>query len=245
MQVSIVVATIPFLGPWRWAAGGRCSAVPSGDPAKPSEWQGNSGQPHCRGAATIRPSIHSGTCGLPLSLESSTMHRIISPSALLFALLVLALASANPAQAQGQSPSQTPAASESRSAAAVDPQRYKANPSYVFFENYILDVLGQLPAEKAAKIQAMNLQRVFGTQAQEWHAVLREALHLSPTLDIAILDLWYRKQDQAVKQGATLEPAAFARDFTDAYMQDGSQVDVWTPAALEAAKARVQARRAL
>lgn len=126
----------------------------------------------------------------------------------------------------------------------MDQQRYKDNPSYIFFENYILDVLGYLPAEKSLKIQAMNLQRVFGTKESEWHAVVKEALGLSGTIDIAILDLWYRNQEIASKQGMVYEASAFAIDFTDQYMKDGSQVDVWPQGALEAAKARIDAHRA-
>ncbi|HEX7641375.1 MAG TPA: hypothetical protein VF472_04090 [Burkholderiaceae bacterium] len=123
-------------------------------------------------------------------------------------------------------------------------QRYKENPVYLFFENYILDVVGQLPPEKSKAIQAMNLQKVFKTNATEWHASLREVLGLSPTIDIAILDLWYRNQDIAFAKGIKYPAEQFAINFTDEYMKDGSQVDVWPPGALEAAKQRIEAHKA-
>ena len=123
-------------------------------------------------------------------------------------------------------------------------QRYKQNPVYLFFESYILDTIGHLPPERARAIQSMNLQKVFKTKAVEWHAVVREALHLSDTIDVAILDLWYGNSDIARAKGMQYPPEQFAVNFTDEYMKEGSRVDVWPPGALEAAKKRIAARRA-
>jgi len=127
---------------------------------------------------------------------------------------------------------------------ALEHPRYKQNPIYLFFESFVLDTIGHLPDDRSRAIQAMNLQRVFKTSAVEWHAVLRETLHLSETIEIAILDLWYRNQDIARGKGVTYSPEQFAVNFTDEYMKDGSQVDVWPPGALEAAKQRIAARAA-
>lgn len=126
----------------------------------------------------------------------------------------------------------------------LDHPRYKSNPIYLFFEHYILDVIGELPQEKSKAIQAMNLQKVFNTRVSEWHQSLREALELSGTIDIAILDLWYRNREIAAATGVEYLPQQFAMDFTDEYMKDGSQVDVWAPGALESAKKRISAYRA-
>lgn len=126
-----------------------------------------------------------------------------------------------------------------RSDKPLSDPRYASNPMALFFENYILDVLGQLPDEKSEKIQSMNLQKVFNTESSAWRDVIRETLHLSPTIDVAILDLWYTNQELA-RQRKTAYPAEdFARDFNDQYQKEGSQVDVWTPESLQAAKARV------
>jgi len=121
---------------------------------------------------------------------------------------------------------------------------YKNNPVYLFFENYILDVIGQLPPEKSRSIQTMNLQKVLKTKATEWHESLRETLDLSSTIDIAILDLWYQNQDIAHAKGVDYPAQQFAVNFTDEYITDGNQVDVWRPGALEAAKKRIAAYRA-
>lgn len=137
-----------------------------------------------------------------------------------------------------------PVKAQEKTMNVLDQPRYKDNPVYLFFENYILDVIGQLPSEKSKSIQTMNLQKVFKTKATEWHESLREALGLSPTIDFAILDLWYRNQDIAHAQGIDYHAQQFAMNFTDEYMKDGSQVDLWPSGALEAAKQRIAAHRA-
>jgi hypothetical protein len=126
----------------------------------------------------------------------------------------------------------------------LEQPRYKQNPVYILFESYILDVIGHLPEDRSRKLQSMNLQKVFKTKASEWRSVLRETLALSSTIDVAILDLWYRNQDLAKAQAVEYTPEHFAVSFTDEYIKDGSQVDVWPSGALEAAKARIEARRA-
>lgn len=138
----------------------------------------------------------------------------------------------------------SPSIAQVRTMNALSQPRYKENPVCLFFENYILDVVGHLPAEKSKAIQAMNLQKVFKTKAAEWHESLREVLGLSPTIDIAILDLWYRNQDIARVQGIEYPAEQFAMNFTDEYMKEGSLVDIWPPGALEAAKQRIKAHQA-
>jgi hypothetical protein len=116
--------------------------------------------------------------------------------------------------------------------------RYKESPINLFFEDLILDILGQLPAERSSATQAMNLQKVFSTQATEWKAVVRETLHLSETFEIAVLDLWIRNREHYEETAEGYR--AFAQDFADKYMADDSKVDVWPDGALAAAKERIQ-----
>ena len=118
--------------------------------------------------------------------------------------------------------------------------RYKENPIYLFFESYIRSVIGQLPPERESAIAGMNLQKVFRTDASEWRAVVREVLHLSETIDIAILDLWYRNREHFRDDSGAYDAIWFSQVFTDEYMKDASQVDVWSSGALEAAKARIR-----
>lgn len=115
--------------------------------------------------------------------------------------------------------------------------RYSANPAFLLFENYILDVLGYLPPAKAQQMQNLHLQNILHTNATEWHAALKEGLGLSETIDIAIIDAWLSHMAQAGNENYV--PLQFAMDFTDAYMREDSQLDIWTDASLAQAKQRV------
>ncbi|MHA7810212.1 MAG: hypothetical protein ACX933_10425 [Marinobacter adhaerens] len=120
-----------------------------------------------------------------------------------------------------------------------DHPRYGPNPVYIFFEAYIQDVIDYLPEEKSAAIQNMDIQQVFKTGASEWRDVVKETLHLSKTIDVAILDLWYRNREHFKTEAGEYDPVWFSQIFTDEYMKDGSTVDVWPEGALEAAKDRI------
>lgn len=116
---------------------------------------------------------------------------------------------------------------------------YSEQPMGLLFQDYILDVIGHLPKERSDLLQRVNLQEVFNSSASEWREIIREVLHLSDTIDIAILDLWYINREIALKHGQEYDPVAFARDLVDHYYEDGSKVDVWLDVALEAAKERI------
>ncbi len=133
---------------------------------------------------------------------------------------------------------------KSREMSFLEIPRYRASPVDFFFEQYILDVLGELPVATSHKIQAMDLKKIFKTRSNDWRQSVREVLHLSETIDIAILDLWYRNQDIARAKMVKYAPQQFAMDFVDEYMKEGSRVDVWAPGALVAAKARIAQQRA-
>ena len=117
--------------------------------------------------------------------------------------------------------------------------RYGKQPINLLFEALVLDVIGCLPDAKRQTLQTMNLQKVFNTQASEWRQVLRETLHLSDTIEIAILDLWYRNREVSRKQGQDFDPVVFSQEFADHYFAENSQVDVWPIGALDAARKRI------
>ncbi|MFP3449733.1 hypothetical protein, partial [Pseudomonas sp. SIMBA_067] len=72
----------------------------------------------------------------------------------------------------------------------------------------------------------------------------RKALHLSETIDVAILDLWFINSAKASEAGGLYHPWSFAKDFLQQYLADGSQVDVWEGDAFKLAQARIAAARA-
>ena len=122
----------------------------------------------------------------------------------------------------------------------LDHPRYKANPIYLIFECYIEETIGHLPEVKSQTLKEMNLQKVFKTKAADWKAVIRETLHLSATIDIAILDLWYQNRYDFMDNKGQFDTYLFSRVFTNEFMKDGSMLDVWPPGALDAAKERIR-----
>jgi hypothetical protein len=122
----------------------------------------------------------------------------------------------------------------------LDEPRYKENPIYLFFEDYILDAIGELPKESSERIQSMDLAKVFDTPAESWQGVIIKVLDLSGTIEVAIKELWYRNREKMLCEGKRYHPLAFAQDFVDHYMEEGSQVDVWTPETLASARVRIE-----
>jgi hypothetical protein len=112
-------------------------------------------------------------------------------------------------------------------------------PMDLFFEFYIMEVIGQLPAESLAALDSFAAQNPKLVADGEWKAMVRRDLRLSETIDIAILDLWYRNSEIAGQQGITYHPWHYAINFSENYLAEDSQVDVWPDGALEAAKARI------
>jgi hypothetical protein len=126
-----------------------------------------------------------------------------------------------------------------RAMAFTDHPRYKNNPMNLLFEAFIRDTIGHLPAEKARAVEQMNLPSRFKTQATDWRGAIAEVLHLSDTITIAILDLWYRNCEIGKQQGVDYDPIQFSMDFVDHFYEEGSRVDVWEGDALQAAKERI------
>jgi len=97
----------------------------------------------------------------------------------------------------------------------------------LFFEFLVLDVVGQLPAETQESIGALIAKHpvFFADTGGDWRTGTRKALHLSETIDVAILDLWFINSAKASEAGGLYHPWSFAKDFLQQYLADGSQVD--------------------
>ncbi|MFT5696561.1 MAG: hypothetical protein ACI9QQ_002542 [Myxococcota bacterium] len=121
----------------------------------------------------------------------------------------------------------------------INEPRYRENPIYLFFEEYILAVIGAIDEARIEEVQGMDLQTVFKTEATPWLAVVHEVMGLSDTIELAILDLWLRTTKKLKESGKIYHPVAFAQSFTDHYMADDSHVDQWTRDSLAAATALV------
>jgi hypothetical protein len=113
------------------------------------------------------------------------------------------------------------------------------------FANYVLSVIGHLPPEKEALVAALapKLQASLKTKASEWRAIVAESLHLSETIEVAILDLWFTNLALADARKTSLAPEYYAKWFVEKYAEEGSRIDVWPEGALDAARARIASTR--
>jgi hypothetical protein len=94
------------------------------------------------------------------------------------------------------------------------PDRYEKNPMLAVLENYVLDTLGLLPADKSQQL-ATILNRTFG--GTDWKKTLREQFDMPPDTDDTLKLLWKQKQEEADAQqiDTPLDAEAFAREVVD------------------------------
>ena len=97
--------------------------------------------------------------------------------------------------------------------------------------DYVLDILGVLPPAEDEKLEGLNLSKVFALPPAGWRESIRQALRLSDTFAVAVLDLWLRN-----REAAGFSPEVFARELVAEYIRDGSRIDVWPAGGVEAAR---------
>jgi hypothetical protein len=118
--------------------------------------------------------------------------------------------------------------------------RYKESPILILFESYVLDTIGHLPQDKKATMNDLGLNKIFNTETLDWKEIVKQVLNLSDTIDIAILDLWYKNREIAKRQNIDYEPTQYAMDFADNYLRDDSKIDIWEGGSLEIAKQKIE-----
>jgi hypothetical protein len=119
-------------------------------------------------------------------------------------------------------------------------QHYEETPINILFGNFILSTINRLPKEKNEQLNAMNLAKVFHTEPKDWRLVLKQVLHLSDTIEIAILDLWYENQEKALQRNVEYMPNQFVADFINSFLSTNSQIDAWDSNSLNRAKERIK-----
>ena len=97
------------------------------------------------------------------------------------------------------------------------PDRYEKNPMLALVENYILDVLGLLPADKAALLNQIVTRTFGGTDCRQ---VIRQQFHLPPDADANLQLLWKQRQEEADLTQQDLAPEQFAQDQADQLFRD-------------------------
>ena len=123
--------------------------------------------------------------------------------------------------------------------------RYKDTPVYLFFEKYILNVIGCLAADKQDILKNINLQEIFNTRSTNWQDVVCEVLHLSSTIDIAIMYQWHLYLEKMQDTAEEVDAVKFSKQFVDDYFSEDSDIDIWTDESLMQAKKYIQENQLL
>ena len=100
------------------------------------------------------------------------------------------------------------------------PDRYEHNPLLVLVENFVLDAIGRLDSEKAARLNGI-VNRTFG--GADWRATLRHQLALPADTQATLQTLWQRCQEEADLQQEDLTAEDFARHMADALFREMGQ----------------------
>jgi len=93
------------------------------------------------------------------------------------------------------------------------PDRYAGKPLLILLENYVLDCIGALSADKQTSIRQI-VERTYGA-GPDWKHTLRTTLHLGDTLDDHLREMWTRNQEIAKNAAHSLSPEDFARMVVD------------------------------
>jgi len=118
--------------------------------------------------------------------------------------------------------------------------RYTEYPMKILFDNFVLAIINKLPEDKEKKLNSLDLAKVFKTESKDWKLIVKQALHLSDTIEIAILDLWYTNQELAAERKIEYHHDQFAMDFVDNFLKEDSKIDTWPGDSLIRAKERIK-----
>lgn len=96
----------------------------------------------------------------------------------------------------------------------IDSDRYKDRPLLRLLDCYILDAIGQLPAqqEEALKRLEPGLQEAFGSQGG-WREIVEEHVGFLPSAAMQMEIVWAGYQEMQKEQGGEIVPAEFVRGF--------------------------------
>lgn len=83
----------------------------------------------------------------------------------------------------------------------------------IVLENYVLDCIGELPADKQESL-AEIVKRVFDG-GDNWKQTVRDHLGFADSIDESIRRLWERNQQIAEGANTTLDPVQFAKMIVD------------------------------
>jgi hypothetical protein len=98
------------------------------------------------------------------------------------------------------------------------PDRYAGKPLLRIIELFVLDAIGELPAEQRQTMEKMTpkLQALY-TSSSDWQGIVVELMDWNAAaIRSSIQAMWVQNQGIAREQGLTLTGEQFARMFVDA-----------------------------
>ena len=122
----------------------------------------------------------------------------------------------------------------------MDNNRNERSPMNTLFDNFVLATINKLPQEKNEILNLLDLSTRFEIEKKDWKLVVKQVLHLSDTIEIAILDLWYKNQALAAERNIEYHHNQFAIDFVDNYFKEESGIDIWPGNSLQEAMERIK-----
>jgi hypothetical protein len=100
----------------------------------------------------------------------------------------------------------------------IIPDRYEHNPMLVLVENYILDAIGVLEPEKAARLGQI-VPRILPAAGKnpptDWRVILERHLDLPADTSTTLKTLWTQRQAEADLKQEDLTAEDFARQQAD------------------------------
>ena len=97
------------------------------------------------------------------------------------------------------------------------PNRYEHNPMLAVLENYVLDCIDKLEAEKGEKLGAI-LERTFG--GSDWRKTVREQFGLPSDTAVQLRGAWKQRCEEAETMQAEVTPEQFAQEIADDLVAD-------------------------
>jgi hypothetical protein len=94
-------------------------------------------------------------------------------------------------------------------------ERYTRRPLLRLLDDYVLDVIGELPEETHPLLLEVVRLAYPNTPGATWRGVLENELGLEPDLKRKILSMWRDYQQFTAGEGGTADPAVFAVFFSD------------------------------
>jgi hypothetical protein len=94
-------------------------------------------------------------------------------------------------------------------------ERYTGRPLLRLLDDYVLDIIGALPAETHPVLLEVVRLAYPNTPGGTWREVLENELEVGPDLKRRILSMWLDYQQLMAGQGQTADPSEFAVSFAD------------------------------